>query len=221
MIHIVISVVLSNISLSCSDGTLKSCPSGIFWVQEAAGRKKTLVDPRTGKPLQVASFPSLMSGSGLPLGRATSSCPVSLRASGVRRVCRRKTACSLCKLDTSQTFTLRGLADLTRETDRSYRISLRSDHSVSLKGRRNLTEIVEEGGQWLVRRTNDSAHCSWRVTTDQGVVPLGRHVWRRCSSDSDSEEVNICQKSYYPSLPSTVSRAESVPLFPWKSVHLQ
>ena len=64
-------------------------------------------------------------------------------------MCRRKAACSLCKLDTSQTFTLKGLPDQSRETERSYRIRLTANSSLSLLGRRNLTDIVEEGGEWL------------------------------------------------------------------------
>ena len=208
---------------SASDGTLSSCPSGLFWLQPAGGTEKTLLDPRTGKPLQVPSFPSLLTGSGLALGRGSSrgssKCPVSLRAGAVRRVCRRKAACSLCKLDTSQTFTLKGLPEQTRETDRTYRLRLRSDNSLTLVGRRNLTDIVEEGGEWRVRKTNDSAQCTWRVNTDQRPLPLGRNVWRKCSSES--EEVNICRKVILPSVLLTVSRAECVPVFPWWSVYLQ
>ena len=101
-------------------------------------------------------------------------------------MCRRKVACSLCTLNTSQSFTLKGLPDLSRErreTERRYRVRVSRNNSVSLVGRTNLTHIVQEGEQWVVRNTNDSAQCIWRVNTDQRPFPLGRNVWRRCSSD--------------------------------------
>lgn len=151
-----------------------------------------MLDPRTGKPLQLPAIPSLMS-----LRASPSNCPVRVRSGRTVRLCRRREACSLCKLDTRQSFTLRGAPHTGRDVDTTYNTHISFNHSLGFVGRRNTDILLSEGSdemEWLIRSKNESEKCIFRVRKTEGSFPVGRNVWRSCSSH-ESVELSLTQCS--------------------------
>ena len=154
--------------------------------------RRTLLDPRTGKPLQLPAIPSLMS-----LRASPSNCPVRVRSGRTVRLCRRREACSLCKVNTRQPFTLRGAPHTGRDVDTTYNTHISDNHSLGFVGRRNTDILLSEGSdemEWLIRSKNESEKCIFRVRKTEGSFPVGRNVWRSCSSH-ESVELSLTQCS--------------------------
>ena len=161
----------------------------MFWTKPQKGAQKTILDPKTGRPLEVPALPSIVSG--LSLRPSASTCPVSVRSGQAVRMCRRRAACSLCTVSTTTTFRLRGLPGNSRDVDKTYSAStsLATNYSLGFLGRRNLTVITlsESTGEWVLRKENETESCLLRVSVSDGSFPVGRNVWRSCSSDQSQE----------------------------------
>ena len=68
----------------------------------------TIIDPKTGKPLQLSKLSFLTAFPG-PLSRSSKNCPIFFGNDTVTKLCRRKRAYSLCTIIGSTKFSYKGI----------------------------------------------------------------------------------------------------------------
>ena len=180
---------LENADLNEIDGQLTACTEDgntAIWTAQKQ-QKPALVDPKTGKALQLglARF-----------GRKPRVCPSLLKNDTVSKSCNLRAACSVCKIKENQPMTLKGKINIYVKTqislsfrysglkrdprlDTSYLISFdKPSNSILFSGTSNKSIIMPGNGTGWTLKYLDGIHQEILTVSDKdNFLPTGRKVW--------------------------------------------